>query len=153
MIGWAGPRGVGTARVYAHHALVLADLGAGDFESAYRNAAAVSPAGTLASHVPHALWIAMDLVEAAVHTGRRIEAERHVHALREAQSQQALTQTGDPHGGSAAMVAGEEEASALFEEALNLPTAEQWPFDVARVRLVYGEQLRRARALTEAKAS
>ena len=151
MIGWAGPRGVGTARVYAHHALVLADLGAGDFESAYRNAAAVSPAGTLASHVPHALWIAMDLVEAAVHTGRRIEAERHVHALREAQISKLSPRLAILVAGSAAMVAGEEEASALFEDALSLPAAEQWPFDVARVRLVYGEQLRRARALTEAK--
>ena len=46
------------------------------------------------------------------------------------------------------MAAGEP---ALFEEALNLPTVDQWPFDVARVRLAYGERLRRTRALTEAK--
>jgi hypothetical protein len=32
VIGWAGPRGVGLAQVWAHHALELADLGAGDFE-------------------------------------------------------------------------------------------------------------------------
>ena len=56
------------------------------------------PAGTLASHVPHALWIAMDLVEAAVRTDRRAEAERHVRALQDAR-QQALTQTGDPRRG------------------------------------------------------
>ena len=96
MIGWAGPRGVGTARVFAHHALVLGDLGRGDFESAYHHATTVSPAGTLASHVPHSLWIAMDLVEAAVRTDRRAEAERHVRALQEAQTAGALTQTGDP---------------------------------------------------------
>ena len=38
MIGWAGPRGVRTPQVFAHHALVLADLGQGDFESAYQHA-------------------------------------------------------------------------------------------------------------------
>ena len=65
IIGWAGPRGVRTAQVFAHQPLVLADLGQGDFESAYQHATAMSPAGTLASHVPHCLWVAMDLVEAA----------------------------------------------------------------------------------------
>ena len=50
------------------------------------------------------------------------------------------------------MAAGDDDAPALFEEALNLPTVDQWPFDVARVRLAYGERLRRTRALTEAKA-
>jgi len=34
---------------------------------------------------------------------------------------------------------------------LRLPTAGQWPFDVARVRLAYGERLRRARAATESR--
>ena len=52
MIGWAGPRGVRTAQVYARHALVLADLGQGDFESAYHDATAMSPAGILASACP-----------------------------------------------------------------------------------------------------
>ena len=39
----------------------------------------------------------------------------------------------------------------LFEQALSLPTIDQWPFDVARVRLAYGERLRRARAATESR--
>jgi len=39
----------------------------------------------------------------------------------------------------------------LFEQALHLPTADQWPFDVARVRLLYGERLRRARAASESR--
>ena len=49
------------------------------------------------------------------------------------------------------MAAGDDDAPALFEHALSLPTVDQWPFDVARVRLAYGERLRRTRALTEAK--
>ena len=53
--------------------------------------------------------------------------------------------------GSAALVADDDQAPALFEEALSLPTADQWPFDVARVRLAYGERLRRTRATIESR--
>ncbi len=84
VIGWAGPRGVGLAQVWAHYALELADLGAGDYEGAYRHATAMSPAGTLEPYAPHGLWAVMDLVESAVRTHRPAEAERHVHAMREA---------------------------------------------------------------------
>jgi len=84
IIGRAEPRGVGTARVHAHHALVLADLAAGEHTSAYQHATEIRPPGVLPSHVPHALWIVMDLVEAAVRTGRGADAERHVRAVRDA---------------------------------------------------------------------
>jgi DNA-binding CsgD family transcriptional regulator len=149
IIGWAGPRGVGTARAFAHHALVLADLGKDDFENAYHHATSVSPAGTLASHVPHCLWIAMDLVEAAARTGRQPEAEHHVRAMREANIAELSPRLAILATGSAGIAAGDRD---LFEKALSLPTVEQWPFDVARVRLAYGELLRRERAVTEAKA-
>lgn len=41
--------------------------GQGDFEGVYRHATVISPAGTLASYVPHSLWAALDLVETTVH--------------------------------------------------------------------------------------
>jgi len=53
--------------------------------------------------------------------------------------------------GSAAIAADDEHAPGPFKEALSLPTADQWPFDVARVRLAYGERLRRLRAITESR--
>jgi DNA-binding CsgD family transcriptional regulator len=52
---------------------------------------------------------------------------------------------------SAAIAADDAHAPALFEEALNLPTVDQWPFDAARVRLGYGERLRRLRVITESR--
>jgi len=151
VIGWAGPRGVGLAQVWAHYALELADLGAGDFEGAYRHAAAMSPAGTLAPYAPHCLWAVMDLVESAVRTHRQAEAERHVHAISEAGIAALSPRLAILAAGSAALVAGDNRAPALFEEALSLPAADQWPFDVARVRLVYGERLRRLRATSESR--
>jgi DNA-binding NarL/FixJ family response regulator len=40
----------------------------------------------------------------------------------------------------------------LFETALATPGADQWPFDLARIRLLYGEWLRRERSTVEARA-
>ena len=151
MIGWAGPRGVRTAQVYARHALVLADLGQGDFESAYQHAMAISPAGILASHVPHGLWVVMDLVEAAVRTERAEEAHRHVRAMREADLAALSPKLAILVAASAAIAADDGQAPALFERALSLPTVGQWPFDTARVRLAYGERLRRARSASESR--
>ena len=151
MIGWAGPRGARTPQVFARHALVLADLGQGDFESAYQHATWMSPAGTLAAHVPHCLWVVMDLVEAAMRTHRQAEADRHVHAMNEAGIAALSPRLAILAGGSAAIAAADEQAPALFEQALALPSVDQWPFDVARVRLAYGERLRRTRAATESR--
>jgi DNA-binding CsgD family transcriptional regulator len=151
VIGWAGPRGVGLAQVWAHYALELADLGAGDFEGAYRHATAMSPAGTLAPYAPHCLWAVMDLVESAIRTHRQAEAERHVHAMREAGIAGFSPRLAILVAGSAALVAGDDQAPALFEEALSVPAVDQWPFDVARVRLAAGERLRRLRAASESR--
>jgi len=93
----------------------------------------------------------MDLVEAAVRTHRQAEAERHVQAVREAGIAALSPRLAILAAGSAAIAAGDEHAPALFEEALRLPTVDQWPFDVARVRLAYGERLRRLRATTESR--
>src|SRR6185295_4887221 len=39
----------------------------------------------------------------------------------------------------------------LFQEALSLPEIDRWQFDLARVRLAYGERLRRSRAMVNAR--
>ena len=54
--------------------------------------------------------------------------------------------------GSAALAAPRDQARGLFETALATPRADQWPFDLARVRLLFGEWLRRERSIPEARA-
>jgi DNA-binding CsgD family transcriptional regulator len=54
-------------------------------------------------------------------------------------------------GGSAALAAHDDNALTLFQAALALPGIDRWQFDVARVRLAYGERLRRRRAMTDAR--
>ncbi|MGW2779603.1 helix-turn-helix transcriptional regulator [Streptomyces olivaceoviridis] len=143
-------RAYGAAR-FAHHARTLAAIGRGDFEAAYHHACDLSPAGTLAPYTPHALWVALDLVEAALRTNRREQAEAHVRAMCEAALWDVSPRLGMLTLAARALVASDAEATGLFAEAIGGPGARDWPFDYARVRLLYGERLRRARAPIEAR--
>ena len=152
MLRWAAPRRIGQAGLAAHHVGSVAALGRGDFEDAYQHATAISPAGVLASHVPLALWVLMDLVEAAVRTGRHTEAAAHVTVMRDAGIAAISPRLALLAAGSEAITAPDDLAPGLFEKALALPGADRFPFDLARVRLCYGERLRRARATTGSRA-
>ncbi|MFF0013196.1 AAA family ATPase [Streptomyces sp. NPDC005374] len=147
---WAVPRGARTVEHFARHMTALAALGRGDHEEAYLEATAISPSGELAAHAPLALWVPMDLVEAAVRSGRRAEALAHVAVMRQTGLPAISGRLALVTAGSAAMAAPEDRAAEAFEEALAVPGAERWPFDLARVRLAYGQHLRRARAAKEA---
>ena len=151
MMGWAAPRRIGQAELAAHHVASLAALGRGDFEDAYRHAASISPAGVLGSHVAYALWVLLDLVEAAVRTDRGAEAAAHVAAMRTAGIGVISARLALITAAAAALVAPHEQVRARFDEALATPGADQWPFDLARVQLLYGEWLRRARSTADAR--
>jgi DNA-binding CsgD family transcriptional regulator len=151
MLRWAAPRRMGQAGLAAHHVGSVAALGRGDFEDAYQHATAISPAGVLASHVPLALWVLMDLVEAAVRTGRHTEAAAHVTAMRDAGIAAISPRLALLAAGSEAIATPDGNGLGLFEEALAIPGVDRFPFDLARVRLLYGERLRRARATKESR--
>jgi DNA-binding CsgD family transcriptional regulator len=148
MLAWAGPRGVRIGQWYACYVRTLAALGRGDFEEAYQQAAAISPAGTFASHVPYATWVMMDLVEAAVRTGRHAEAAVHVAAMRADDVAVLSPRLALLAAGAAAIAAPDQQAAGLFETALTIPGIDRWPFDLARVQLAYGARLRRGQAPT-----
>lgn len=151
MTRWAIPRQVGLVVRLAAQARMLSALSHGDFEAAYQHATTITQPGELAGHVPHALWLTLDLTEAAVRTGRHAEAAAHIAAVRQAgvtaiSPRQALTIQG-----AAAIAAPDHEAAALFERALTVPGADRWPFDRARIQLTFGERLRRMKATTDAR--
>jgi DNA-binding CsgD family transcriptional regulator len=148
---WAAPRGVRLAEARALHARILSAIGREDFEVAYQHAVVLSPAGTLASHVPHALWVAFDLVEAATRTGRHVEAAAHVTAMEAANLAAISPRLSLLQHGAAAITAPDSDAARLFERALSVPGVARWPFDMARVQLAYGERLRRSRATAESR--
>ncbi|MFF4554366.1 LuxR C-terminal-related transcriptional regulator [Streptomyces sp. NPDC001422] len=144
MTNWSTSRGGRTVQLYAHHARELAALGCGDFEEAYRLVTAISPPGVLPPYVAHALWVPMDLVEAAVHVGRHAEARAHVRALKEADVAALSPRLTLLVAGSEAMAAADpDNAIELYEQALALPGGERWPFERARIQAAYGQRLRR----------
>jgi len=96
--------------------------------------------------VPYSTWVMMDLVEAAVRTGRHAEAAAHVTAMRTDDVAKLSPRLALLAAGAAAIAAPDDQASGLFETALTIPGVDRWPFDLARVHLSYGERLRRIRA-------
>ena len=151
LLHWETPRGVRAAHWRVWQARGLAALGRGDFETAYQQACLISPPGTLPSRIPNVLNVLMDLVEAAMRTGRQAEAAAHVAAMQQANLAGISSRLALVVGASAAMVAPDDRALDLFQETLALPGVERWQFDYARVRLAYGERLRRNRAMTESR--
>jgi DNA-binding CsgD family transcriptional regulator len=151
LTAWSVPRGARRLVVHAGQARALAALGRGDFDDAWREATAVGPPGLVEPRNGPVLWATLDLVEAATRTHRFPEARTHVAAVRA-----ALTPAHSPRlalltAGATAMAASDDRAGALYEAAFALPDAQRWPFDLARLRLAHGEQLRRARSTTAAR--
>ena len=151
ILRWATPRGLRGVQCFAWQARALAALGRRDFEEAYRNAAQISRPGQLASHTAYALIVLPDLVEAALRTGREAEARAHVAAMLEHRVARLSPRLALLVAGCVAAVADDEDAPGLYEVAVTTIGAEQWPFDLARIRLGYGERLRRVRRTTEAR--
>jgi ATP/maltotriose-dependent transcriptional regulator MalT len=97
--------------------------------------------------------VILGLVEAAVRTGRTEEAALHVAALHQENVRSLSSRLALVVGGAAAMAtASTEEAVGLFDQALAVTDADRWPFDRARVELVYGERFRRASETAAARA-
>lgn len=148
---WAGPREITSLLAGAHYAVALLALAQSDFPTAYQEAARIRPAGGIPSREPLAAWALLDLVEAALRTGRRGDAVAQVKAARQAGLAATSPRMALLSAAAMAMIAPDEEAPALFDLALASEGAGRWSFDRARVHLLYGERLRRVRAVTLAR--
>jgi DNA-binding CsgD family transcriptional regulator len=142
---WASPRDIGQLQDCARYAYVLAALAQADFNEAYRQAVRISPAGQFAR------WVTLDLVEAALRTDREIEAAARVDAVKAANIAAISPRLALITTAATAMTAPDDQAAGLFEEALAVPGSDRWPFDRARVHLLFGERLRRMRKVAEAR--
>ncbi|GAA3213240.1 AAA family ATPase [Dactylosporangium siamense] len=147
---WATPRGVGLTQALAWQACGLAALGRRDYEDAYLQTTRIDPAGRPSLGIP-GRWLVLDVVDAAVHIGHVGEARMHVTAARQAGLPSVSSRTALLTAGAAALAAPDTDADQLYSTALALPDADQWPFEQARIRLAYGEWLRRTRDTTAAR--
>ncbi|MEU1163543.1 LuxR C-terminal-related transcriptional regulator, partial [Streptomyces sp. NPDC005921] len=148
---WAQPRRMQLLMSTVNETWARAAVGRGDFEEAYLLASALTPPGELPSHFPHFSRVFLDLVESAMRTGRTAAARAHVEAGR-----QARLDAISPHhavilAAAVAVVAPDDEAGPLYEAALAVPDASLWTYEFARIRLWYGEWLRRRREYTAAR--
>jgi DNA-binding CsgD family transcriptional regulator len=150
MDAWATPRRAGIIGAYACHVRSLTALSRADYETSFSNAAAISPPGTLAPYAPHALWVFLDLVEAAIRTGRYDAAAAHVAAARDCHLDQLSPRLRLVVQASAASARPEADLASLAQ-AIAEPGADRWPFDLARIKLTYGSHLRRVKRTTEAR--
>jgi DNA-binding CsgD family transcriptional regulator len=136
---WAAPRRVRTAQLWAHHPRALVAHGQGDFDQALHHASQISPAGTLASHVPHTLWLMFDLVEAAMRCGRSADAQAHARAIETANVAPISSRMTLLQHACSALAASGDEARPRFDSALADVDSQRWRYEQARVRLAYGD--------------
>jgi DNA-binding CsgD family transcriptional regulator len=148
LTGWATPRGGMNFLRYAAHVRTLSAIGQGDFDEAYRQASTISPPGTFPRDVALALRVPLELVEAAVRSGRPAEAAAHVASMQDAGLPALSRRLAFLTAGAAALA---DPSDSLFEAALGSPGARRWPFEFARIQLAYGEHLRRTRARVRAR--
>lgn len=147
---WATPRHIGGIQNFGWHVRGMAALTAGSYDAAFRSLVRIHPPGVLPHLLAYALLVAFDLTEAAARSGRRGEAGRHALALDFAGTAAISPRQTFIASGCAALAA-EGRGDDLFAQVLAFPQADRWPFELARLRLVYGERLRRARARAESR--
>ncbi|MGP4045929.1 helix-turn-helix transcriptional regulator [Streptomyces sp. 2A115] len=140
---WARPRGVGFLTQIADAAGATAALSDGDYEAAYSHATGITVPGTFQHYAHQASRTLLDLVEAALHTGRAEQAREHALAARDA----GLPGTSPrlallTYGALAITADDEEEAAGMYTRAESHPAAARFPFELARVRAAYGSRLR-----------
>ncbi|MEU9719767.1 LuxR family transcriptional regulator [Streptomyces sp. NPDC047976] len=136
---WARPRGLGFLTQLADSAGATAALGSGDHEAAYHHAVGITPPGTFRPYAYQAPRTLLDLVEAALHTGRAGQARAHALAARDAGLPAVSPRQALITYGALAMTAEDgREAAEMFGRAESQPDADRFPFELARIRLAHG---------------
>ncbi|MEV5550670.1 LuxR family transcriptional regulator [Streptomyces sp. NPDC052309] len=130
----------------------LCALGQGRSEDAWQQVRALTPPGVVPPRAPWFHLTLLDFVQAAVATGRRAEARLHLRAVRAA----SVARTSPHHAflvaAAEALAASDDEADARCRAVYAVPGADQWPFELARVRLAHGAWLRRRARRKDAAA-
>ncbi|MEU9044936.1 MULTISPECIES: LuxR C-terminal-related transcriptional regulator [unclassified Kitasatospora] len=149
---WARPRGVGFLTQIADAIGTTAALGEGDYEAAYLHAIGITPPGSFAPYAHQASRTLLDLVEAALHTGRSEQARRHALAAREADLPDISPRLAViTHGALAMTAADPAEAAEMYRRAESHPAAPGFPFELARIRLAHGVRLRHSQGRKAAR--
>ena len=143
----AAANGIAPRVASVNYALAFLDLSRGRWNDALDRLA-----GVAAGSDSYLARVALpDTIEAAVRVGRESDAAEALE-----QFETWTTASGPPWAlpllaSSRGLVAGGEEATGHFEEALGLREQAR-PFDLVRIQLLFGEHLRRQRRRTDSRA-
>ncbi|WP_263984465.1 LuxR family transcriptional regulator [Streptomyces sp. HPF1205] len=151
---WARPRGVGLLTQIADATGTAAALAEGDYEAAYLHAIGITSPGSFTPYAHQASRSLLDLVEAAVHTGRSAQARAHALAARDADLPDVSPRLALITYGALAMTATDPaEADAMYTRAETHPAAAVFPYEHARIRLAHGIRLRHTQGRKAARHS
>jgi DNA-binding CsgD family transcriptional regulator len=151
---WARPRGVGFLTQIADSIGTTAALSEGDYEAAYLHAIGITSPGSFESYAHQASRTLLDLVEAALHTGRAEQARRHALAAQEANLPSVSPRLALITYGALAMTATDPaEADRMYDRARSHPGAAGFPFELARISLAHGIRLRHTQGRKVARVS
>ncbi|SDT14163.1 regulatory protein, luxR family [Streptomyces sp. TLI_053] len=149
---WARPRGVGFLTQIADAVGATTALSAGDYETAFLHAIGITSPGAFRPYAYQASRTLLDLVEAALHTGRAGQARAHALAARDAGLPDLSPRLALITHGALAMTAEDDtEAAAHYARAQSHPAAERFPFELARIRLAHGIAVRRLHGAAAAR--
>ncbi|WP_406097620.1 AAA family ATPase [Kitasatospora purpeofusca] len=149
---WARPRGIGFLTQLADAVGTTAALSAGDYETAFLHAIGITAPGAFRPYAYQASRTLLDLVEAALHTGRAEQARAHALAARDAGLPDLSPRLALITHGALAMTAEDDtEAAAHYARAQSHPAAERFPFELARIRLAHGIAARRLHGAAAAR--
>ncbi|WP_181799199.1 response regulator transcription factor [Kitasatospora acidiphila] len=150
---WARPRGIGYLTQLADAVGATIALSEGDYETAFLYAIGITAPGAFRPYAHQASRTLLDLVEAALHTGRAEQARAHALAARDTGLPDISPRLALITYGALAMTAEDDgEAADMYERAQSHPAAERFPFELARIRLAHGIRVRRTQGGAAARA-
>jgi DNA-binding CsgD family transcriptional regulator len=136
---------------YAAYVLAMLDLGRGRWTEALEHFRVVADPRPDVGDGFLAKGALPDMIEAALRAGRRDEAGEALSQFEEWAPDSNYPWARARLSACRALFAHGEEATAHFEEALEL-AADEGPFDLGRIQLLYGEHLRRERHRLDSRA-
>lgn len=148
---WSTPRGLHHLLKIAERIAVRVALAEADYEAAYESAMKISPPGRFPRQDIQVGDGMLDLIEAAVYTGRLAEARTHAAEAVRLNLAEASPRVAALTLAITAMTAPDAEAGELFESAVDHPGIAGFPFEHARIELAQGMWLRRRLQHTAAR--
>lgn len=142
-------RGEGVGLTIAEWAQAVLSNGVGDYQTAW---AAARRAAEHSADIGVSAWAAVELVEAAVRSGRSEAAADALHRLSEMTSASGTDWALGVEARSRALLSVGAEAERLYQQAIDWLGRTRMRAELARAHLLYGEWLRRQRRRIDARA-